>query len=102
MENNITCYELVPDCDNRKSFYGKAKVYIRNGWIVLKSYNTYACAINSNGEFLRYWNGYSATTARHIATFCRTHGLSAPGKSEWVNMPVLRFSWVDFYMGKVA
>ena len=101
MENNITCYELMP-MDGRKSFYGKAKVFVRNGWIVLKSYDTYVCAINSNGEFLRYWNGYSATTARHIAAFCYTHGISAPGKSEWLAMPVLRFSWVDFYMGKVA
>ena len=101
MENNVHCYELTPD-NGRKSFYGKAKVYQRDGWTVLQSYDTYVCAINSNGDFLRYWDGYSATTARHIATFCRAHGLSVPCKAEWENLPVERLSWVSFYMAQTA
>lgn len=62
-------YELIPT-DGRKSFYGKAKV-IRypNGDELLLSYDT-AIAIKENGKVHRLWDGWSATTGRHIKAFC--------------------------------
>lgn len=53
-------YELCP-VDNRKSFYGKAKVIEKdNGEKVLQSYNTEVCKITKSGKFVRLWDDYSA------------------------------------------
>lgn len=58
-------FELQP-IDGRKSFYNKAKVTeLDNGDIELTSYTTIVARIH-NGKFERLWNGYSATTMRHI------------------------------------
>lgn len=56
---NIT--SLVPN-DSHKSFYGKAK-------------------IDADGNIIRLWNGWSATTGRHISAFC---GLN---KKEYLELP---------------
>lgn len=59
-------FDLPVVNDIRKSFYGKAKVTeLDNGDIELTSYNTVVCRIH-NGVFQRLWNGYSATTMRHL------------------------------------
>lgn len=92
----IGVFELRPD-DNRKSFYGKAKVYTRDGWRVLQSYNTEVCAIDAHGNFVRYWGGYSATTMRHVKAFLRLYGVDGGGKSWWDAQPVERFAWVPFF-----
>ena len=92
----INVLELMP-IDGRKSFYGKAKVYVKGGMRVLKSYDTEVCAIDPAGNVLRYWGGYSATTMRHINAFLKTFGVPGGGKAWWDSLPVLRFSWVDFY-----
>ena len=42
----------------------------------------------SAGRFIRLWNGYSATTARHIARFMDRYGLHGVNKAEWLNMPI--------------
>ena len=100
---NITSYELKAYDAN--SFYGKAQVWRKESkdhYIeLLQSYKTDVCAI-VDGEFQRFWPGYSATTMRHINAFRRNHGLSALSKSEWISIPVLRFDWVSFYLGKTA
>lgn len=50
----------------RKSFCGKAKVIEHdNGDICLISYSTLVARIH-NGNFEKLWDGYSATTMRHI------------------------------------
>ena len=54
--------------DGRKSFYKKAFIIERNDGIYLKSYDTLVCRI-THGVFQRLWNGYSATTMRHINSF---------------------------------
>lgn len=75
-------YELTPN-DSHKSFYGKA--YVRaedDGTRVLESYRTDIVKMNHNGELTRLWNGWSATTGRHIAAFC---GLN---KREFMNLPM--------------
>lgn len=63
-------YDLIP-CDGRKSFYGKAKVVIEDdGTETLYSYNTPIIRRNSYGTLKRLWFGWSATTGRHVASFC--------------------------------
>ena len=77
---NIT--NLVPN-DSHKSFYGKAKVKTyTDGTRVLQSYNTDVAKIDANENVIRLWDGWSATTGRHIASFC---GLN---KKEFLNLPL--------------
>lgn len=69
-------YELTP-ADGRKSFYGKARVEIADdGTETLYSYNTPIIKRTNAGELVKLWDGWSATTGRHIAAFC---GLSKTG-----------------------
>lgn len=77
---NIT--DLVPN-DSRKSFYGKAKVKTyTDGTRVLQSYNTDVAKIDANGNVIRLWSNWTATTGRHIKAFC---GLN---KKEFLNLPL--------------
>lgn len=63
-------YELTPT-DGRKSFYGKAKVEIADdGTETLYSYDTPIIKRTNAGELIKLWDGWSATTGRHIAAFC--------------------------------
>lgn len=63
-------YDLIPT-DGRKSFYGKAKVYIADdGAETLYSYNTPIIKRTAAGELVKLWDGWSATTGRHINAFC--------------------------------
>lgn len=81
-------FELIPD-NGRKSFYGKALV--RENWnksVTLVSYVTDVCSIDSNGNFIRHWPGYSLTTMTHINTFRRLYGYSTISKKQWEALPV--------------
>ena len=79
-------YDLIPT-DSRKSLYGKARVIEKdNGEKVLKSYKTEVCKIKSNGEFVRLWGGYSATTMRHVNTFVQLFNIAGGGKTWWNNL----------------
>lgn len=63
-------YELIPT-NGRKSFYGKAVVEVaQDGTETLYSYNTPIIKRLISGELVRLWDGWSATTGRHIAAFC--------------------------------
>lgn len=63
-------YELMPN-DGRKSFYGKAKVIVdEQGNEILYSYNTAIIKRMKSSEIIRLWDGWSATTGRHIKAFC--------------------------------
>lgn len=63
-------YELIPN-DGRKSFYGKAVVMIGDdGTETLYSYNTAIIKRTAAGELVKLWDGWSATTGRHINAFC--------------------------------
>ena len=63
-------YELMPT-NNQKSFYGKAIILtFSDGSRVLRSYSTYVAKIDSDGTIKRLWGGWSATTGKHIASFC--------------------------------
>lgn len=69
-------YELTPT-DGRKSFYGKAVVIVEdNGTETLYSYNTPIIKRLVSGELVKLWDGWTATTGRHIQAFC---GLNKAG-----------------------
>lgn len=67
-------YDLYPLRTNQKSFYGKAKVgVVKDGGEVnfcLRSYDTNVVhlfvATDGAPYVRRLWNGYSATTLRHV------------------------------------
>lgn len=63
-------YELTP-VDGRKSFYGKAVVIVEdNGTETPYSYETPIIKRLVSGELVKLWDGWSATTGRHINAFC--------------------------------
>lgn len=65
-----TLFELVPT-DGRVSFYRKAMVRVDNdGSKTLYSYGTKIMTVFSDGSAVRYWDGYTMTTGRHIRSFC--------------------------------
>lgn len=71
----------------QKSYYGKAKIWESNGYIILRSYNTDVCAYNpTTNDFGKLWNGYSRTTMNHINDFRLQYGLKALNKKEWENL----------------
>lgn len=73
-------YELKPT-DGRKSFYGKAVVMVEdNGTETLFSYGTPILKRLVSGELVKLWDGWTATTGRHIKAFC---GLS---KAEYMSL----------------
>lgn len=81
----------LPVCcsDKAKSFYGKAKVIeTDNGEKVLQSYNTFVCRITAAGRFVRMWDGYSATTMRHVNSFLSLYDVAGGGKAWWNALPV--------------
>lgn len=93
---NYDEYNLIPEYDNSKSFYGKAKVTVYpNGTKVLTSYKTEVAAIMPDGSFRRLWNGYSATTSRHVNEFRLQNGLAAINKTEWIRLPLGSWNVVD-------
>ena len=83
----ISFYELSPRFDSRKSFYGKAQIIEIESDTYLKSYDTIVCGI-INGEFRRFWSGWSNTTGRHVNEFSRQFRRIPIGKKEWDAMTV--------------
>lgn len=72
--------ELMPK-GSHKSFYGKAKVVtMDDNTEVLFSYDM-AVLMKRDGNLYRLWDDWSATTGRHIASYC---GLN---KKEYMSLP---------------
>lgn len=79
----------------QKSFYGKAKVAFDtdNNCYLLKSCNIVACAVRpfhaTHGFALtRIWDGYSATTLRHVNGLLRCLGYwTILSRAEWESIP---------------
>jgi hypothetical protein len=61
-----------------------------NGCKMLTSYTTNVASITPDGEFTRHWNGYSATTMRHVNTFRELYGMDKINKKIWESMEVKR------------
>ena len=62
-------YDLKPT-NNQKSFYNKAIVTIENGVKTLYSYNIPIIKRLENGTLVRLYDGWTATTGKHIKAFC--------------------------------
>lgn len=82
-------FDLIPQYDRRKSFYGKAKVYSDDkGHLLLMSYSTIVAEItdsiaSEDGKPSVKVNGwYSQTTARHINDFLYQYGFKTMSKKE--------------------
>lgn len=73
----------LPCFDNRKSFYGKAKVIEETEGRYLQSYNTRVCFLSYGGTFKKLWSGYSLTTMRHINSFMDFVGWKHCGGKSW-------------------
>ena len=72
---------------NQKSYYGKAKVITTEKARYLLSYDTIICRLSFGGEFRKLWDGWSATTAKHINDFMRfTRFGCGFNKKEWGNL----------------
>ena len=75
-------YELIPT-NERKSFYGKARVCREdNGTETLYSYNTAIIKRLPDGTLQRLYDGWTQTTGNHIKSFC---GLN---KAEFTAVPL--------------
>lgn len=69
-------YEPMP-IDGSKSFYGKTKVVVDDdGSETLFSYSTKIITRTPEGELIRFYKDWTATTGRHIKAFC---GLNKAG-----------------------
>lgn len=84
-DEKVIISELSPIYDGRKSFYGKALVIHdrEKGFITLRSYDTDVCMIDNFNKFHKLWDGWSATTGRHVAEFCKQYGFGNGGKKWW-------------------
>ena len=92
--NRHSFYGINPErvfelpCYDRKSFYGKAKVIECKEGRYLQSYDTLVCFVSYGGSFEKLWDGYSATTMRHINAFMRFIGWNVGGKKWWDSLEV--------------
>lgn len=76
-------YELLPT-NGRKSFYGKARVTIDDaGNQTLTSYGTKIVVRTAEGDLVRLWDGWTATTGNHIRAFC------ALDKAQFMRLPYM-------------
>jgi len=81
-DEKFAIFELSPN-DNKKSFYGKCKVIETAAGRYLQSYNTIICFISYGGTFVKLWDGYSATTMRHINAFMEFIRWNECGGKAW-------------------
>ena len=92
-------YDLRPEFDSRKSFYGKARVDEKpNGSKILWSYFTPVCFISKDGDVKLLRKGYyswasSPTTLRHVKDFLQQNGKEVGSKNELAN----KYPTVDYY-----
>lgn len=73
-------YNLSNRYDNRKSFYGKAKIENSNGKQILYSYGTKVAEIENGNP--KVYGTYSATTLGHIKEFLLQNGFKAENSKQ--------------------
>lgn len=88
--------ELIPNqFDGCKSFYGKAYyLALGAGVFMLYSYGTPVAAVFADTPrpiVRKVWDGWAATTARHIKSFLVRFGApnAYKSKSEWLKTPTM-------------
>lgn len=85
---NYKVWELKPN-GRQKSFYGKAVIFENHGKYFLQSYETIVASIDEYGIFRRHYNGFSATTMRHINAFLENFGKHETKKKDWESLEVV-------------
>ena len=80
--SNIKRVYLFP-VDSHKSFYNKCYVEEQGDAKALYSYNTCVAYFFPGVGIRRVWDGWSATTQRHINAFAAYCGINASGKAWW-------------------
>jgi len=73
-------YELEPEYDSKKSYYGKATVTEENGKKILTSYSTDVAEIKDGKAIVH--GTYSQTTLRHIKEFLLQNGFKAENSKQ--------------------
>ena len=92
-------YELKPFHTNQKSFYRKAMVTVSYNddciYLVLQSYETNVVMVKiSKGgmpNVKRMWDGYNATTMRHVNELLMQEGFPKLSASAWMSMDLGQF-----------
>lgn len=92
-------YDLSPLCGNQKSFYGKASVYVfadgGDNYYTLRSYDTIVASIYVGSDNIphmkKIWDGYSATTLRHVNALLMQKGFPKLSARAWRSMEVGKF-----------
>lgn len=69
---------IVPNTNNKATFYKDDR-----GGLVLRSYTTDVLRLY-RGRVYKLWQGYSATTARHIDEFMNMNGYRGICKHDWI------------------
>lgn len=72
--------KLKPEYDSRKSFYGKAKVFVEGNDKTLISYQTRVAEIKDGKPIV--YGLYSNTTTRHIKDFLKQNGFKAESSKQ--------------------
>lgn len=95
-------FELAPRYTNQKSFYGKARVgYCKDGgdeYFLLRSYDTNVVSVYVRARVpyaKKLWDGYSATTMRHINELLMQSGFPKLSARVWCAMEVGKFYHAD-------
>lgn len=96
-------HELHPLYTSQKSFYGKAKVVSTvvnlDRYYTLHSYDTPVVSVyvdcNGTPFVKKLWNGYSATTLRHVNELLMQHGFPKLSARVWCTMEVGKFYHAD-------
>lgn len=96
--NNYS-YDLLPLHTSQKSFYGKARVHVfehgRDNYHTLLSYGTAVVSVYVGDDNIPYikrlWDGYSATTLRHVNELLMQQGFPKLSARAWRSMEVGEF-----------
>ena len=96
-------HELHPLCSRQKSFYGKAKVVSSvvnlERYYTLHSYDTPVVSVyvdcNGTPFVKKLWNGYSATSLRHVNELLMQHDFPKLSARVWRAMEVGQFYHED-------
>lgn len=84
-ENVVEWFDLPST--SQKSFYGKAKVIVTEKARYLLSYDTIVCGLTFSGSFMKFWDDWSSTTAKHINDFMLfTRFSNGFNKKEWLKL----------------
>lgn len=94
MTTNV--YELDSIHTRQKSFYGKAKIVVtecsNDVYYALYSYDTLVLSVDANVSGLicarKLWDGYSATTLRHVNELLMQLGFPKLSARAWRDMVV--------------